>query len=102
MSATNELRAALAVIEEMAEERHQLHGKEAGAFWGCSRLCCKKASAFLRGLGRPFCKARAAAAAGGNEGQDCDWPWCGCDPVADRVLAAIQEQGLKIVKEDRP
>jgi hypothetical protein len=100
---TTELRLALAFIEEQAEERHMLHGDAREAwrsnFWNCSRSCCKKAAEFLRGKRRPFCKARAASTAGGNDPQDCNWPWCGCDPLADRVLAAIQEQGLVIVKE---
>lgn len=26
--------------------------------------------------------------------QDCDWPSCGCDPYADRVIGAIQESGF--------
>jgi hypothetical protein len=94
----DELRLALAMIEEMAEERHLLHGAIGERFWGCSRPCCKKASAFLRGQRRPYCAARTAGTAGGNDPQDCDWPFCGCDPVAGQVLAAIQESGLEIVR----
>lgn len=26
--------------------------------------------------------------------QDCDWPLCGCDPHAEKVIAALQECGL--------
>lgn len=96
---SHELRLALCVIEEMAEERHMVHGGIGGNFWGCTRPCCKKASEFLRGTRQTYCKARTASTAIGNAPQDCDWPWCGCDPVANRVLASIQEQGLKIVKE---
>jgi hypothetical protein len=96
-----DLRLALTIIEEMAEERHLLHSSlgKGNRFWNCSRPVCQKAAKFLREQPKPYCKARAAGTAGGNIGQDCDWPWCGCDPVADRVLAAIQDQGLKIVKE---
>jgi hypothetical protein len=36
----------------------------------------------------------------GPEIQDCDWPICGCDPFASRVLDAISESGFKIVKDD--
>ena len=25
---------------------------------------------------------------------ECDWPVCGCDPHADKVIAALQESGL--------
>lgn len=98
----DELQLALAEIEAMAEERHLLHSSigKGDRFWGCSKMPCKRASDFLRGKRKPFCKARANGTAGGNDPQDCDWPWCGCDPLADRVLAAISEQGLKIVKEE--
>ncbi|EHK77735.1 hypothetical protein SM0020_12445 [Sinorhizobium meliloti CCNWSX0020] len=27
------------------------------------------------------------------EPADCDWPFCGCDPYADKVIAAIEESG---------
>lgn len=97
----SELQRARALIEELAEERHMLHSQNnPSGFWNCTRTPCKKTSEFLRGLWRPYCKARAASTAGGNDPVDCDWPWCGCDPVADRVLAAIQDQGLEIVKRE--
>ena len=38
------------------------------------------------------CKARAANM-GANDPQDCDWPVCGCDPHADKVIEALQESG---------
>jgi hypothetical protein len=38
------------------------------------------------------CKARSANT-GANDPQDCDWPTCGCDPHADRVIEALQESG---------
>ena len=82
-------------IERMAGERHLLHsslGKEDG-FWGCSRGPCKRAAEYLRGL-RPWrCAARHAGTAGGNHPQDCNWPFCGCDPAASRVLEAVEESG---------
>lgn len=40
------------------------------------------------------CKARKAGTAGGNDPQDCDWPYCGCDPVAEKVLEALAEQDM--------
>jgi hypothetical protein len=43
-------------------------------------------------------KCRAdRSGAGGNTPQDCNWPCCGCDPYADKVLAALDEQGLPSV-----
>ncbi len=30
---------------------------------------------------------------GGNDPQDCEWPVCGCDPYADKVIAALDEAG---------
>jgi hypothetical protein len=38
------------------------------------------------------CKADRSGI-GGNTPQDCDWPVCGCDPYADKVIAALQESG---------
>lgn len=32
----------------------------------------------------------------GNHPEDCDWPFCGCDPYANQVLEAIEESGLVI------
>lgn len=95
-----QINAHLERIERMAEERHLLHGRLEDAFWSCSRVCCQSAANYLRSQPKHYaCKAREAGTAGGNEGQDCDWPFCGCDPAATRVLSAIQEQGLTIVKE---
>lgn len=28
------------------------------------------------------------------EPADCDWPVCGCDPYASKVISALQESGL--------
>lgn len=39
------------------------------------------------------CKARAANM-GANDPQECNWPLCGCDPYADKVIAALEEHGL--------
>jgi len=36
------------------------------------------------------CQARQGQA---DPPQDCDWPMCGCDPYADKVIAALQESG---------
>jgi hypothetical protein len=38
------------------------------------------------------CKARSANM-GANDPQECNWPLCGCDPYADKVVAALQEHG---------
>jgi hypothetical protein len=35
------------------------------------------------------CKAQRTA----DPPQDCDWPVCGCDPYADKVIEALQESG---------
>lgn len=40
------------------------------------------------------CAARNQNTAGGNDPAECDWPVCGCDPYADRVIAALQESGI--------
>lgn len=40
------------------------------------------------------CAARKQGTAGGNDPTDCDWPTCGCDPYATKVIDALQEAGL--------
>jgi hypothetical protein len=46
-------------------------------------------------LPRPnfHCAARTQGTAGGNEPADCNWPLCGCDPSADKVVEALIESG---------
>lgn len=44
-----------------------------------------------------LCAARHSDT-GANDPQDCDWPFCGCDPKADAVIEAIQESGFTLVK----
>jgi hypothetical protein len=34
--------------------------------------------------------------------EDCGWPFCGCDPAAEKVLAAIQEHDMEIVTRSPP
>jgi hypothetical protein len=41
------------------------------------------------------CKARSANM-GANDPQDCNWPVCGCDPYADKVIETLSESGLFI------
>lgn len=33
----------------------------------------------------------------GPEPQDCNWPYCGCDPKATEVLQALDEHGYDLV-----
>jgi hypothetical protein len=40
-----------------------------------------------------ICSTRKQGTAGGNDPADCNWPFCGCDPYADKVLAAVEESG---------
>lgn len=42
------------------------------------------------------CKARASLT---DPPQDCDWPHCGCDPYADKVLEALVEQGYTMPRD---
>lgn len=39
------------------------------------------------------CGARKQGTAGGNDPADCDWPTCGCDPYAMKVIMALDESG---------
>lgn len=38
------------------------------------------------------CAARAANHGAGDP-PECDWPVCGCDAYADKVIEALQERG---------
>jgi hypothetical protein len=31
--------------------------------------------------------------------QDCNWPVCGCDPIANKVIEALEESGALIAEE---
>lgn len=39
------------------------------------------------------CAARRSNV-GASDPQECNWPVCGCDPYADKVIAALQEAGM--------
>lgn len=45
------------------------------------------------------CKARTSSL---PDPQDCDWPFCGCDPHAQSVLDSISESGMQIVGDRQP
>ena len=40
------------------------------------------------------CAARKQGTAGGNDPADCDWPGCGCDKAANKVIDSLAESGL--------
>lgn len=42
------------------------------------------------------CKANRTA----DPSQDCDWPRCGCDPYAEKVIAALEESGGALTERD--
>jgi hypothetical protein len=49
------------------------------------------------------CAARKQGTAGGNAPADCDWPGCGCDPVANKVLDALADHNgvaLTVAQQD--
>lgn len=55
------------------------------------------ARAAISALGEPTAWHCASRSGGGDPTgvqADCDWPVCGCDPYADKVIAALQESGL--------
>lgn len=56
----------------------------------------KDALEYLASRGKIFweCGARKQGTAGGNDPADCNWPICGCDPFADKVIAALDEMGM--------
>jgi hypothetical protein len=79
-------RRALRRIEGMGDEA-------AGSGpWRAFYECRDIARAALGGQPRSpwVCKARRSNS---DPPQDCDWPWCGCDPAATKVIDALIEQG---------
>lgn len=42
------------------------------------------------------CAASKQGTAGGNDPADCNWPFCGCDPYANKVTTAIEESGFPV------
>jgi hypothetical protein len=52
----------------------------------------------IRRLEGPWqCGARSSI----DPPQDCDWPLCGCDPYADKVIEALIERGrLQVTRRD--
>jgi hypothetical protein len=44
------------------------------------------------------CKARAGNT-GSLDPQDCDWPFCGCDEYASKVLETVEESGYATPRE---
>ncbi|MGF6434361.1 hypothetical protein [Bradyrhizobium elkanii] len=48
------------------------------------------------------CAARKQGTTGGLAPADCDWPGCGCDPAANKVLQALDESGFEITKKPTP
>lgn len=53
-------------------------------------LAARPQSAF----GFDYFKCRGCRTVGANDPQDCNWPFCGCDPRANEVLTALDEQGF--------
>lgn len=47
------------------------------------------------------CGARKQGTAAGNDPADCNWPVCGCDPYADKIISALQEMGLLVNAADQ-
>lgn len=61
------------------------------------------ANAALRALARPTkAKAKAGWKCKANRHadppQDCEWPTCGCDPYAYKVIDALEEQGFNFTR----
>lgn len=50
--------------------------------------------AIARADGSWVCGARRQRTVAGNDPTDCNWPTCGCDPYADKVISALEEAGV--------
>lgn len=76
-----------------AAEKHEVLRTGKGVY-----LPLERYNALIEAEGHRICKARAQGTPGGMDPVDCDWPFCGCDPKADKVIEAIEESGFKIVQ----
>jgi hypothetical protein len=65
-------------------------------FRGCDELVM----AIHNALDLVFC-ADCKVGAATDPLQDCDWPMCGCDPHADKVIAALQECDLLMPRGEK-
>jgi len=61
--------------------------------WSAPELTCGELRALLDNTFT--CAARAAAT---DPPQDCDWPFCGCDPYASKVIDTLDECGKLTLK----
>ncbi|WP_431860059.1 hypothetical protein [Azospirillum sp.] len=63
--------------------------------WIGKRHAVEFAGSVLAETGRSgfTCHARSGST-GANDPQECDWPVCGCDPQAAKVLEALEERGV--------
>lgn len=98
------LDAAEAQVAELREMliSHARHRGDCAAFPAMSneqieRDCdCGLSAAIARtsadGMARQECRAQPT----GDPPTDCDWPHCGCDPSATKVLQALDDEGVLI------
>lgn len=87
------LESALPLIENQIQpDSHDEHTAVAGMIRSALRLLPPASS----GAGGEPVKCRGRNSY--PEPQDCDWPFCGCDPHADRVLAALEESGHVVTR----
>lgn len=80
----------------MIEKRVLIAGEDGGAFWrypdGSSR-CITAADVDLinEALEPPkSCMANFYS----DPPQDCNWPFCGCDPKTNQIMSQLQECGI--------
>lgn len=97
------IREMVPALKEAERFMAYFAGETGGTFVGpgTPQGCLEQIRAAIsapEGAGRWQCGARQRHI--GAEVQDCDWPVCGCDPYASKVLDAIAESGFKIVKAD--
>lgn len=95
------LSSALQPFAAFADKRHVVPGSmviTSGSAMARTQLTmgdCYRAAEALEGNAAPSWKCKAQPTA--DTPQDCDWPWCGCDPHADKVIAAIQENDFAML-----
>lgn len=87
------------VLQDVVRKLCQDYGGNIGPSKGADAILAALTAAGFKLEPKWECKAQKNPSPGGIEPQDCDWPWCGCDPAMEAILKELPEHGLTIQPE---
>jgi hypothetical protein len=76
------------------------HARAIASLWMAAPELLQIARTYLNWGSSFTCAARRQGTAGGNDPVDCDWPVCGCDDHAMKVIESLEESG-HLVQRDK-